>query len=333
MRKKKKNVQNIPEKNLTEVAYACDEALSADDFTWVGQDVEKGNVIVRDSVSYFKDALRRLFHDKVALTLMIILGIILFMSIVMPMISQYTMSEICDSHNLGLMSKDVNGNLHILGTDNFGRDSWTRLWYGGRISLLIAFVAVGINCVIGIIYGGISGFIGGWVDNLMMRFVEIVSGIPYLLVVILFMTIMKPSITTIIVAYTLVGWVGMARLVRGQVMQLKEQEFVISALTMGAGTGRILLRHLVPNTLSVIIVNLTLAIPSAIFTEAYLSFIGLGVPLPQASWGTLANDGITNFRYYPEQLLVPAILISLTMLGFNLLGDKLRDAFDPKLRR
>ncbi len=255
------------------------------------------------------------------------------MSIVMPMISQYTMSEISDSHNLGLMSEDVHGNFHIFGTDNLGRDSWTRLWYGGRISLLIAFVAVGINCIIGIIYGGISGYLGGWVDNIMMRIVEIVSGIPYLLVVILLMTIMKPSISTIIIAYALVGWVGMARLVRGQVIQLKEQEFVISARTMGAGAGRILMRHLVPNTLSVIIVNLTLAIPSAIFTEAYLSFIGLGVPLPQASWGTLANDGITNFRYYPEQLLIPAILISLTMLGFNLLGDKLRDAFDPKLRR
>lgn len=333
MRKKKNTMQNISEQSMNEVAYACDEAISADEFTWVGQDIEKGNVIVRESVSYFKDALRRLFHDKVALTLMIILGFILFMSILMPIISQYSMSEICDSRNLPPFSDDIKGNFHILGTDNLGRDSWTRLWYGGRISLLIAFVAVGINCVVGIIYGGISGYFGGWIDNIMMRIVEIVSGIPYLLIVILLMTIMKPSISTIIIAYALVGWVGMARLVRGQVMQLKEQEFVISAQTMGASAGRILLHHLVPNTLSVIIVNLTLAIPSAIFTEAYLSFIGLGVPLPQASWGTLANDGIINFRYYPEQLLIPAILISLTMLGFNLLGDKLRDAFDPKLRR
>lgn len=332
--KKRNKKAIIPTANVNEIAYACDEVLSADDFTWVGADVDKSNTIVRESVSYFKDAMHRLFQDKVAVFLVIMLGIILFCAVVMPMISPYTFNELHSDHtNQGFFFTAPDGHMHIFGTDSLGGDTWTRLWHGGRISLTIAFVAVGINCIIGIIYGGISGYFGGMVDNIMMRIVEIIGGIPYLLVIILLMTIMTKGIGTIIIAYAMVGWVGMARLVRGQVIQLKEQEFIISAQTMGAGSFRILLKHLVPNTLSVIIVNLTLAIPSAIFTEAYLSFIGLGVPIPQASWGTLANDGITVFRYYPEQLMLPALLISLTMLGFNLLGDKLRDAFDPKLRR
>ncbi len=331
-KKTKKNI--IPQTNVNEVVYACDEALSADDFTWVGPDVAKSNTIVRESVSYFKDAMHRLLQDKVALFLLILLGTIIFCSIVMPLISPYEFDDLHDEHiNQSFFYVAPDGHMHIFGTDSLGGDTWTRLWHGGRISLTIAFVAVGINCIIGIIYGGISGYFGGMVDNIMMRIVEIIGGIPYLLVIILLMTIMTKGIGTIIIAYAMVGWVGMARLVRGQVIQLKEQEFIVSAQTMGASSIRVLMKHLVPNTLSVIIVNLTLAIPSAIFTEAYLSFIGLGVPIPEASWGTLANDGITVFRYYPEQLLLPALLISLTMLGFNLLGDKLRDAFDPKLRR
>ena len=147
------------------------------------------------------------------------------------------------------------------------------------------------------------------------------------------MMVMSPGIGTLIIAYAITGWVSMARLVRGQVIQLKEQEFVVASQTMGASTKRIILKHLVPNLLSIIIIQLTLEIPSAIFTEAFLSFIGLGVPIPNSSWGTLANDGIQVFRNYPTQLLIPAFFISITMLSFNLLGDKLRDAFDPKLRR
>lgn len=332
---KKNRKNNIDDNtmNIQDTTATCDSHIDETEFTWVGPDQGKSEGIVRESVSYFKDAMNRLRHDKIAMFLIILLSLILFCSIVMPLISPYSYSQMNNGSNLGILSSDLDGGFHILGTDSLGRDSWTRLWQGGRISLLIAFTAVGINCLVGIVYGGISGYVGGWVDNVMMRIVEIINGIPYLLVVIILMTIMRPGINTIIIAYAAVGWVGMARLVRGQVIQLKEQEFVISAQTMGASTGRILLKHLIPNTLSVIIVNLTLAIPSAIFTEAYLSFIGLGVPLPQASWGTLANDGITNFRAYPEQLILPALLISLTMLGFNLLGDKLRDAFDPKLRR
>ena len=167
----------------------------------------------------------------------------------------------------------------------------------------------------------------------MMRIVEVINGIPYMIVVILLMMILKPGMGAIIIAYSLVGWTGMARLVRGQIVGLKEQEFVIAAKAMGAKPSRIITKHLLPNILSVVIVNITLAIPGVIFSEAFLSFIGLGVPIPMSSWGTLANDAILVFRTYPMQLFLPSICICLTMLGFNLLGDALRDAFDPKLRR
>ena len=180
---------------------------------------------------------------------------------------------------------------------------------------------------------GISGYIGGAVDTIMMRIVEIVNGIPYLIVVILLMMVLPKGIFTMVVAYGITGWTGMARLVRGQVLQLKSQEYIVAAEAMGAKSSRIIAKHLIPNALSVIIINVTLAIPSAIFTEAFLSYIGLGVPVPQPSWGVLAQGGQAVFMTYPYQLVVPAVAISLTMLSFNLLGDGLRDAFDPRLRR
>lgn len=330
--KKKQNV--IPETNINEVVYACDIEVSADEFTRLGQEKNGGEGIARRSVSYFRGAMEHLLHDKLAMTLIFILLLIVLCSIFMPMVSPYSFKEQHLDHvNAGMFYTAADGHMHLFGTDSLGRDLFVRIWEGGRISLTIAFVAVTINCLIGIIYGGISGYFGGWLDNILMRIVEIINGIPYLLIIILLMTVMKRGMATIIIAYAAVGWCGMARLVRGQIMQLKEQEFVISARTMGASATRILAKHMVPNILSIIIVNLTLAIPSAIFTEAYLSFIGLGVPVPMASWGTLANDGIVNFQRYAFQLLIPAFFISITMLSFNLLGDKLRDAFDPKLRR
>jgi oligopeptide transport system permease protein len=204
---------------------------------------------------------------------------------------------------------------------------------GGRVSLTIAVVSALVDLVLGAIYGGISGYFGGTTDIIMMRILEIINGIPYLIIVILLMMVLKPGMMTIIVAYSLVGWIPMARLVRGQIVALKEQEFVTAALALGASPSRIIAKHLIPNTLSVMIVRVTLAIPSAIFSEAYLSYVGLGVQLPMCSWGSLAQLGIENFRIYPSQLMIPAVCISLTMLAFNLFGDGLRDAFDPKLRR
>ena len=204
---------------------------------------------------------------------------------------------------------------------------------GGRVSLTIAVVSALVDLILGSIYGGVSGYFGGTLDIIMMRLLEIINGIPYLIIVILLMMILRPGMMTIIIAYSLVGWIPMARLVRGQVVALKQQEYIAAAEAMGAGPARIIARHLLPNTLSVVIVRVTLSIPSAIFSEAYLSYIGLGIPLPMCSWGSLAQLGIENFRIYPYQLIIPAICISLTMLAFNMFGDGLRDAFDPRLRR
>jgi oligopeptide transport system permease protein len=227
----------------------------------------------------------------------------------------------------------VTGHMHLFGTDTLGRDIFTRTWQGARVSMFISLTAVFINFVIGIIYGGISGYVGGTADNVMMRIIEIINGIPYLIIVVLLMMVLPAGTMTMVVAYATVGWTGMARLVRGQIMSLKQQDYVVAAKVMGASSTRIISKHLLPNTLSVVIVDITLAIPSAIFTEAFLSYIGLGVPVPLASWGILASDGSRVFQMYPTQLIIPAICISLTMLSFNLIGDGLRDALDPKLRR
>ena len=316
-----------------ETTFTPDVNIDSSEFEWVGQDLRKSEDIGRPSISFWKDAFGRLKRDKSALVFLGILAFIFICAIIIPILSPYTEGGQHLEHvNAGPLFN--NGTcFHIFGTDDLGRDLFVRIWYGARVSLTIAFASVLINCLIGVVYGGIAGYFGGFIDDIMMRIVEIVNGIPYLLVVILLMTVMQPGMMTLIIAMVSVGWVGMARLVRGEVMRLKEQEFVIAAQSMGASATRIIVKHLFPNILSIIIVNLTLAIPSAIFTEAFLSFIGLGIPVPGASWGTLAQAGITNFRYYPYQLLFPAFFISITMLIFNLLGDKLRDAFDPKLRR
>ncbi len=313
--------------------YGANSSIPAGEFEHVGQDIDSSNVISRPSISFWQDAWGRLKSDRTAMLFIIVLILMVLGAVIFPMISPYNMSEQhLEFKNSGMFfGEDVN--FHIFGTDDLGRDLWVRVWMGARVSLLIAFVAVAINTVVGVIYGGVSGYFGGAIDNIMMRIVEIVNGIPYLLIVILLGIILPKGIVSIIVALVMVGWVGMARLVRGQVLQLKEQEFVIAAQTMGASSSRIIFRHLIPNIISVIIINLTLSIPSAIFAEAFLSFLGIGVPIPNASWGMLASDGIRNFQAYPYQLLIPAFFISITMLAFNLLGDRLRDAFDPKLRR
>lgn len=222
---------------------------------------------------------------------------------------------------------------YMFGTDYLGRDLFARVMYGARISLLVALVATLVQFFIGVFYGGISGYFGGRVDNIMMRIVDIISTVPLTLYVVLLMVILSPGLMTIMIALGSVYWVDMARLVRGQVLTIKNQEYVMAARTLGASTGRILVRHLIPNAMGAIIVTLTMNIPSAIFTESFLSFIGLGVSAPAASWGTLANDALGGLRTYPYQLFFPAFFICLTVLAFNFLGDGLRDALDPKLRK
>jgi len=230
-------------------------------------------------------------------------------------------------------AKTMRNGSYVLGTDMLGRDMLTRLMYGARISLTVAFIAAFINLVIGIIYGGISGYLGGNVDNVMMRIVDIISTIPLTLYVILIMVILDSGFASIIVALSSVYWVGMARVVRAQILAMREQEFVMAARTLGTSPLNIVIRHLIPNCLGPIIVTATMLVPSAIFVEAFMSFIGLGVSAPMASWGTMCNDALETMKSMPYQLFAPAFAICLTMFAFNFIGDGLRDALDPKLKR
>ncbi|WP_218619271.1 ABC transporter permease [Paenibacillus sp. P46E] len=297
-------------------------------FERVGPMEEVPSGIARQAPGYWKDIFGRLRKSKVGMACLFILLLLVSGAVLIPMLSQFSIADQdLTRTNLGLLTDG-----HIFGTDKLGRDVFVRVWYGTRISLTIAFSAVLIDLVVGLIYGGVSGYFGGKLDELMMRVLDVVVAIPYLIIVILLMIVLQPGVTTIIIAYATVGWTGMARLVRGQVIQLKEREYVLASRLLGAGAWRIILRGLIPNTLGIVIVNLTLTIPSAIFTEAFLSYIGLGVQIPLASLGTLASEGTASLQTYPELLFVPALFLCITMLTFNLLGDTLRDLIDPKYR-
>jgi oligopeptide transport system permease protein len=220
-----------------------------------------------------------------------------------------------------------------LGTDDLGRDLWTRLWEGTRVSFLIAVSSVLFTGLFGVVYGGISGYIGGMADNIMSRIIEILMVIPSLLYIMLLSIIMTPGIFTITLVLASTGWLTTAVLVRGEVLRLKQSEYVLASQTLGANARRVIFKHLIPNTMGPIIVNMTMMIPRMIFAEAFLSFIGLGVPAPYASLGVLVNDGAKIFYQYPHLLIIPAAVLCLIMLAFNILGDGLRDALDPKLRK
>lgn len=286
--------------------------------------------IRRPHTGYWKDAWRRLRKNWLAMTGLASILLIATMSVIGPMISPYDYSE----QNLQTGKNLEPSGEHWFGTDDLGRDVFVRVWQGGRISLTIGLLAALIDLCIGVIYGGIAGYRGGRTDEIMMRIVDVLWGLPYLLTVILLLVVMGPGLGTIIVALTVTGWLNMARLVRGQVLQLKEQEFVLAAVALGAGTKRLLFKHLIPNAMGPIIIMLTLTVPQAIFAEAFLSFLGLGVQAPVASWGTMINDAlITVLSGEWWRLFFPALFLSLTMLAFNAFGDGLRDALDPKMRK
>lgn len=279
------------------------------------------------SLSYWQESWLRLRSNKMAMVGLTILLLLVLMAIIGPLLTPYTYYET----HLQLKNEPPSARFWF-GTDELGRDLFTRIWWGARISLFVGISASLIDLAIGVFYGSVAGSVGGKTDELLMRLADILYSIPYLLVVILLMVIIGSGITTILIALTMTGWISMARIVRGQILQLRELDFIKAAHSLGASRWRILLRHLIPNAMGPIIVTVTLTIPSAIFAEAFLSFLGLGVQAPIASWGTMASDGLPALRYYPWRLFFPASFISITMLSFNLLGDGLRDAFDPKIR-
>lgn len=246
--------------------------------------------------------------------------------------SEYTQQE---KDMLAAMEQDVKTNpIHqrhyILGTDSLGRDVLSRIIYGGRISIAIGLLGTITALIIGVILGAVAGYAGGWIDNALMRFVDIMYGLPYMLIVIIMMAILGRNIFILFIAIALVSWLTVARVVRGQIISLKNSEFVEAARSMGASPNRIIFRHLLPNTLGIIIVYSTLSLPSFIMSESFLSFLGLGVSAPLASWGSLVADGVKSMRLYPWLLLVPAIIMTVFLFAMNFLGDGLRDSFDPQ---
>lgn len=302
--------------------------LSKEKFKIIGCEHANADQILRPSMTYWQDAWRRLKQNKVATASLIILILISLMTIVGPYINGYSF----EVKNDDLINAKPNLQ-HWFGTDNLGRDVFSRVWAGGRVSIIIGLIGALIDTVVGSIYGGIAGFFGGFIDDIMMRIVEILASIPYLVVVILVSLIFEKGIGAIIIAMTITGWVGMARLVRGQLLQIKEQEYVLAATALGANPSRIIAKHLLPNTLGIMIVAITFDIPSFIFGEAFLSYLGQGIQSPNTSWGALASAAQPNLMFYPYQLFFPSLFISLTMLSFTLLGDGLRDALDPRLRQ
>lgn len=324
------------------------------DFELVNRDFSTAQDQVIEAVPFWKDALNRFKSNKGAVVALFIIIFLIFMAIVAPMLSPYTYDAVFTEkqsmgpripfiENLGFFTGSVNGvnkyetlgllnEYHFFGTDVLGRDLWVRVWEGTRISLTIAFIAVIIDICFGMIYGLISGYFGGKVDSIMQRIVEVINSIPNLVILVLLLVVMSPSLTTIIIALMLTGWIGMSRVTRAQVLKIKEQEFILASRTLGASDFFIIFKEVLPNIFGQIIIMSMFSIPSAIFYEAFLAFVGLGLPIPMASLGTLINTGFKSILVTPFMTIIPVVVLALLMLSFNVLADGLRDAFDPKMK-
>ncbi|MFA7222558.1 MAG: ABC transporter permease [Bacilli bacterium] len=334
-------------------------------FSKASKDEKDAQVKMRPSTTFLKDGIRTFVHNPVAMVCFVLIVIIVLGIIIIPEVYPYRYDEM-----LGLATSDSGYNNlapfqyapaeqaildaggsvwpHIFGTDSAGRDYFIRTIYGTRVSLSVGFFAAIIVLIIGTLYGSISGLAGGKVDLIMMRIVDVIYSLPDMLIIILLSVILRTTLgssldgtilanigvgmISIFIVFALLYWVGMARLVRGQVLSIKQEDYILAARSIGAKNGFIIKKHLIPNCMSVIIISAGLQIPSAIFTESFLSFIGLGVSSPMPSLGSLANDGLGSLSVYPWRLFVPAIAICVVVLCLNLIGDGLRDAFDPTLK-
>ncbi|MDZ5470349.1 oligopeptide ABC transporter permease [Bacillus sp. 31A1R] len=336
------------------------EKISKDQFEPAKFDASKSEQISKPSLNFWQDSWMRVKKNKGAIISLVLIAIIAIFALIGPSLSNFEYDKQNTSHanlppripaleNVEWLPFDgtrtlKNGNVvnvyeqkkieeyYWFGTDGLGRDLFSRVWKGTQISLYIAFLAAFIDMVIGVAYGSISGYFGGRLDNIMQRIIEVLSGIPNLVIVILMILVLKPGIISITIALTITGWVSMARVVRAQVLKMKNQEFVLASRTLGASHAKIIFKHLIPNLAGVIIINTMFTIPNAIFFEAFLSFIGLGLQEPFASLGTLIDDGFRSMRAFPHLMFIPAIVMSVIMIAFNLVADGLRDALDPKMR-
>lgn len=300
----------------------------ADDFEVVGTKGLDAEKISKPSITFWSDVWRRFRKNKLSMLGLIILILVILMVCFGPLISGKDYQYI--DYSVANLKPNAE---YWFGTDEMGRDIFTRVCFGGRISIIIGIACTAVSFIIGSALGGIAGYLGGRVDDFIMRFIEIISSIPYLVLVVILSFVLGRSMFSLVFAMTLTAWTGTARMVRGQVMQLKGQDFVSAATALGSSPARTIIKHLLPNTLGIIIVDLTLSIPSFIFSESFLSYIGLGVQPPETSWGALASLYQTRLMFDPYQLFFPCLMIVLTVLSFHLIGDGLTDALDPKLRK
>ncbi len=336
--------------------------LNVEDFIPASSEEKESLVIMRESVGFWQDGFRRFKKNKIAMTALVIVIIIMFFAFIVPNFYPYAYEEqLKGSERLGIMQYSASeldrmaaGEYifpHILGTDQNGRDYAIRVMVGARVSMTVGIVASFIILLIGATYGAIAGYFGGMTDMIMMRIVDILYTVPDVLIIILLAQVLEyplqdlakvpgfgwivamgPNMVSMFIVFGLLYWVGMARIIRGQIMLLKQNEYVTAALAMGATNGRIIKKHLLTNCIGTLIVTTTLQIPSSIFTESFLSFLGLGVQAPMPSLGSLASAALNGLQTYPEKLFAPAFMIFVIILSFNLLGDGLRDAFDPKMK-
>lgn len=305
-----------------------EDPIPAKLLTRLSEEEKVTDSISRPSISYWQNCFIRLKKDKLAVFGFAVIFIMVVLAVFVPLFSSYAYDQTDFTSMQQWPSK-----LHWFGTDKMGRDIFVRTMYGARISLTIGFSAAAVNMVIGVLYGGISGYLGGKVDLIMMRIVDILTGIPSLLYLILIMMFLGNTIKSILIAMCLTYWITTARMVRAQILTLRNQDFALAAKVCGLNKWQILIHHLIPNSMGSIIVTVTFLIPSAIFQEAFLSFLGIGIQVPMASWGTLANDAIELLLSHPYQMFFPAAAISITIFAFNFIGDGLRDALDPRLKK